>query len=767
MRWGILKRGARREPNWYFYGVRRYYFLLLICCLLGAQTLFAKNAWESYALPVPFRGAALSGEKLWVATPAGIRVMDRFGKSELYSSEDGLETADQADVFALPDGEVLGVSDRGLIARKSPTGSFRVVNRSFAETDRKLYPGIGKLAWPVLLLPFEGSLALFDLKTGRAVLSLVQIGSRRIENHPVTALLVRGDTAYVALGDSVYCRSMRWDSLAQDRSLADPSTWTQVLPGAPVDTVRKMAFRGDSLVVSSQTGSLAIDALGRETSSCSDSLCVVRVRGEVRSDADFYGQGRSLVDKILEDAGGRLWFVGSEQVWVDDGSLHLVSEWEGFPLSLVHTLASDPAGGVVAWSLDKMVRNQGGTWGSAFQVNATGYPDDSWQNFAQPLKSLSVGGNGTVAVGLWGAGLLQLGTGAAPELENWYSPVGSGCITGYDGGDYTLVRGVTATPDGSGYLFSYVQPESVYGLGYLGHDGVIRCVGGLGRSSHAGMVEAKASADGSVWDIYVAWGASLATSGEGGVDHYRVSPPATQDGSFAPFLEQQIYSMVGYPRDFSLSPDGSRLWVAGISSLGYWEPGDSVVKSVPYLQGYSGGELTAIALDVQGGIWLGTLGKGAYRLSMLNASPDSLVAVQYLPRNGLLSTRVYDIALDPVQGMVWFGQDVGVSSYRYVQVRDASAFMQAGAPPVVAFPNPFRPGVHNAVNFENLREDAVLYLLDAAGNKVCVFKGEALRGGRIVWDGTNSQGKWVAPGLYHYWVVAAGKTARGKLMVEY
>lgn len=744
----------------------RFFNLLIVLVCLVVATANAASPWTSYAYPSPFQGAALASGKLWIATPAGVRSMDANGNSELYSSEDGLQAANQQSVFALPDGGVVSLSAGGLIARKTAQGNFQVVNRSFAEAGRTILAGRGAIAWPILVLPFNGSLAFYDLNQNRSLISLVQIGGLRLEAAPVTASVVRDDTLWVALGGSLFRRTMVWDSLANDRFLADPSTWNEITRADAPDTILGMAFRGDSLMLSAHEGTLYYDAQGKETSACLNSGCVVKTGGTERKEAALYRNGASLVKWVWQDSQGRYWFVGAEQAWIDDGGLREISAWSGFPLSVVHTLAPDPAGGVVAWSHGQITRYRSGQWETPYTVSDPVFVDGITNAKGLYVKSMAVGFDSTLAIGSWGTGLLRLDAQHPMSLLDWYTPPRKGCLTGYDGSTYTLVRGIAATPDSSGFLFTYVMPNGTYGLGFLGYDGTTSCQTGIGSSSNAGLLAIQPNADGLSWSVFVGWGASLATDLEGGIDHYLMEPPAKNQGSIVAQLQQSLPSHVGYPRDMELASDGT-LWVAGASSLGFWQAGDTAVHAVTYLQSYNGGELTALEVDVQNNIWLGTRGKGAYRLSMLNQSPDSLTAVQILPKDGLLSSQIYDIAIDARQGVVWFGLDVGLSAYRYSQVRDASKFMTAGAPAVKVYPNPFRPRDHAAAYFENVREDAIIYLLDAGGNRIRTFQGNALKGGRLAWDGTNSQGKRVAPGLYHYWIVAGGKTARGKLVVEF
>jgi flagellar hook assembly protein FlgD len=59
-----------------------------------------------------------------------------------------------------------------------------------------------------------------------------------------------------------------------------------------------------------------------------------------------------------------------------------------------------------------------------------------------------------------------------------------------------------------------------------------------------------------------------------------------------------------------------------------------------------------------------------------------------------------------------------------------------------------------------------VYIFDSSGKRVRFFNENELRGGALIWDGKNENGKLVAPGLYHYMVKNGKKTAKGKIIVE-
>jgi len=206
------------------------------------------------------------------------------------------------------------------------------------------------------------------------------------------------------------------------------------------------------------------------------------------------------------------------------------------------------------------------------------------------------------------------------------------------------------------------------------------------------------------------------------------------------------------------------LWAISNSKIFYLAQNEW--KEPSSIRGFDGGAISSLKTDAQSGLWISTLGEGAYLLSRVNNSPDSLTAKHFKTRNGLLNEMIYDIAIDTVKGKVYFAHDLGLSVYSTAIVRNASNYMQGDAPKPIAYPNPFRPKLHSAVRIDYISENSTVYIFDSSGKRVRFFNSSELRGGQLSWDGKNEKGQLVAPGLYHYMVKDGKKTAKGKIMVE-
>jgi len=432
-----------------------------------------------------------------------------------------------------------------------------------------------------------------------------------------------------------------------------------------------------------------------------------------------------------------------------------------FPLERVNAIYVLSGGGAIAWGDNyyNFSRMQNGQWGEPFKANANLFNDDQ-KNY--DTKSLAMLPNGYFAAGIWGPGLLIFDSGT--QIAKWFhsNTTGNTCPTEYsnraDAG-WTIVQGLVPAPDFSGYIFSYVS-EINYGLGFVDNNGVNHCIKANSVSPVAFSIIAREN-ETKEWEIYAAWRNAL-ESENGGVDLYKVLP-SKNSKDFSPIWKNGWTLPFGSPIEFAFDSKGI-LWAISNSKIFYLAQNEW--KEPSYIRGFEGGIISALETDAQNGLWIGTHGDGAYLLSKINNSPDSLTAKRFRTRNGLLSEMVYDIAIDTIKGKVYFAHDLGLSIYSTTIVRSASNYMQSDASKPIAYPNPFRPKLHNAVTIDYISEKSVVYIFDSSGKRVRFFSADELRGGAVVWDGKNESGKLVAPGLYHYMVKDKNKTAKGKIMVE-
>jgi hypothetical protein len=470
-------------------------------------------------------------------------------------------------------------------------------------------------------------------------------------------------------------------------------------------------------------------------------------------------------DRFLADPNS--WEIANKSL-EEDKKLSYVPSNLNFPLEKVKTISLISGGDAFAWGndFDLISRMQNGQWAEPFRANqnSSNYGDDQ-KNYL--TKSMAVMPDGSLAVGIWGPGLIAYDSRNFPA--GWWHSTNSNniCPTMFsnrvnDG--WTIVQGVAASPDLSGFLFSYVS-EANYGLGFVDNNGKARCVKNPEASSPVAFHIIARKSETGEWEIFVAWRNAL-ESRSGGIDFYSLNPPQSSE-NFYPSLKKKWPLSFGSPIDFAFDSRGV-IWAVSESKIFYLSQKDDEWKEPSYIRGFGGGIISALETDAQNGLWVGTLGYGAYSFSQINNSPDSLVAKQYKIKDGLLNETVYDIAIDTIKGKVYFAHDLGLSVYSTALVRSASDYMQNGSPKPIAYPNPFRPGRsdHGFITIDYISEKSSVYILDSSGKRVRLFRGEDLRGGAVVWDGRNESGKLVAPGLYHYLAADGKNTAKGKIIIE-
>ena len=412
---------------------------------------------------------------------------------------------------------------------------------------------------------------------------------------------------------------------------------------------------------------------------------------------------------------------------------------------------------------DYFVRVRNNELGWHFLANASSFYDGQKDATSSSLALLP---DGSFAMGRWGAGLLVFNN-AFPEaqLTYWFHSRNPGnannCPTEWGAAadeGWTIVQGLVPAPDYSGYIFSYVS-EAKYGLGFVNNSGNAACVKSSEASSPVAFSIIARQRETRDWEIYATWKYSL-SSKAGGIDFY-----LTPQNEFSPALQKKWTLPFDSPIDFAFDSRGV-LWAVSSSKIFYLDEKEDEWKEPSYIRGFNGGIISALETDARNGLWVGTLGDGAYWFSQINNSPDSLTAKRFRVKDGLLNETVYDIAIDTIKGRVYFGHDLGLSVYSTALVRNASDYMQSGSPKPIAYPNPFRPELHNSMKIDYISENSSLYILDSSGKRVRFFSGKDLQGGRAVWDGKNESGKLVAPGLYYYVASDKKNVAKGKIMVE-
>jgi hypothetical protein len=135
--------------------------------------------------------------------------------------------------------------------------------------------------------------------------------------------------------------------------------------------------------------------------------------------------------------------------------------------------------------------------------------------------------------------------------------------------------------------------------------------------------------------------------------------------------------------------------------------------------------------------WFATEGSGAFLMS-----EDGEEEILHLTKENspLFSNIVYDIAVDPGTGDVYFATTDGLVSLRYTATGSENAYAD-----VYAFPNPVQSNYEGIVAVKGLSRDSDFKVTDIAGN--LVYHGIST-GGQAIWDLKDIAGTRVSSGVY-------------------
>jgi len=740
---------------------KKIYCQILCVLLLGSVLSYGSKAIEGFSVPSEIHSATIYQNHLFLATDGGIRFYSGDNQSIVYTADDGLEATTYYSI-ASNEQSLYAVSANGLIVKQSALGGpFKVINRSFISGNAQVLKGLIHLEDSVLVLAFNDKLAFVDLISERSLISLTSIASHRLKTEIITALTVKEDSLYVAINNKVYVRKMKWSNMEEDLFLADPSTWNEYPITLPPDTIRAMAWLNDSLVVGSEKGTLYYNEKGQKTEASLNQASIT-IEDKELNDSLLFKNDSSLVEWVLKTENG-VYFIGPSTVIYREGAkMADVSAWNLYTLGPAHQIIALNTGGIFAASpYGDFSLSDGYTWTPKQQINFTPYKFE-FESVIQKMKSISIDNDGNLLYGLWGGGfILYKNTGL--EFKKYISP-STTCIDEFLD-DYIVTIGSTPAPDQSGFFVSYWS-SSNYGFAYIDLEGEVSCANGVGSSSYPGPLQVIASPeDPDQWVLYSSAGNVSDVGGSGSLDVFSFTKPSKTGGRLVD-VELKTYDGPNKERivDMDFDPSG-RLWVAGHTSLGYLDSEDDEIRLPHKISGFSGVSNSSLEVDVQGNIWLGS-NRGAYRFSPKKGSPDTLTTLHWQAKDGLVSDVIYDIGIDSVQGMIWFGHDIGVTRYTRNDLRKADAFMTDDSPrKTIAYPNPFKPKVHGIMIIDYVAEDARVQIFNAGGALVRSFVKEDLLGGKLEWDGTDSKGRLVAPGVYHYLVKKGSKVEKGKLLI--
>ena len=166
--------------------------------------------------------------------------------------------------------------------------------------------------------------------------------------------------------------------------------------------------------------------------------------------------------------------------------------------------------------------------------------------------------------------------------------------------------------------------------------------------------------------------------------------------------------------------------------------------------------ITDIEVDGGNRKWMATASAGIVLLS----SDGSTIIEQHTTDNSpIISNVIYDLQLNHKTGELFIVTDKGLMSYR-----TNATYEDPNYSTVKVFPNPVRPNFNGLITIQGIRYDSDVKITDVAGN--LVYKTTS-NGGTASWNGQTLDGQKVATGVYLIWTAAKTGAGRkvGKVLV--
>ena len=153
--------------------------------------------------------------------------------------------------------------------------------------------------------------------------------------------------------------------------------------------------------------------------------------------------------------------------------------------------------------------------------------------------------------------------------------------------------------------------------------------------------------------------------------------------------------------------------------------------------------VTAITVDGANRKWIGTLNSGVYFMSS-----DGTQQLEHFTKENspLFSNAISSLAINPEDGEVFIGTDLGIISYRSTATEGVESC------DIFAFPNPVNNKYEGVVAIKGLTQDASVKITDVSGS--LIYQTKAL-GGQAIWNGKNLKGEKAASGVYMVFSTAA------------
>ncbi|MBF0431242.1 MAG: gliding motility-associated C-terminal domain-containing protein [Fibrobacteria bacterium] len=725
-----------------------FYILGVLAMISPLQALIGD--WQSWThLDAIVCLKTFEGE-VYAGTSGGIRKINPVNNHETIFNNpvDGFWDVDIAGMTITGDNKLWVAAHSGILYQLASSNEWQTIDRGFASINWRLNTRAVSSVDKYILLGFNKGLSFFNCENGQVDINLTSFGESReasvLSVHPTGKWLYIGTSAGVFRG-KIYWEDVRnppesgeygnifnpqiWEFIDSSSTIGlitgEPDNIQYYPSGSSITAPEGIAIPGNGLEVNGETYG---------------SLSTMEALTEV--DGIIFAGGPSGLHKI------------------ENGKIHSITNKHSLPSGRVANVrVSDK--GVYIWNLSMdgafstgVYRLQGNSWQA--------YPGFALSQGLEPIlnrmQSLQIRSEDEFYLGNWGFGILHYKNQGQVVYTNQNS-----CLDDVVGIPNYVVAWSTVSWKDRGLFTSLYRLEGSFSLAFLNYESNnITCYGQEIVQSTALMPS----------QLSISRDSLLFVSTESGVESYLIEETASGISLShkwhldpPPTTEARISS--------TILDDFDRLWVVTTDKLFYLDEYLLKLKQAEEdvhkenqpdmsLTGLEqpGAENCHHAIKDEGGtLWLGCSN------GLFNIIPGEKTPVReykrFRNRDGLLSEEITHMHLDKQTGHLWMVTENGLN-----RLESSGRTISSTLKSAKVYPNPFRAH-HQYVIFEDITVSSMVYVFNQSGDMVFSATADESSGGQVKWDGKNTSGNKVKPGVYYYVIKSGSRVVKGKLILAW
>ncbi|MBU3742763.1 MAG: hypothetical protein FGM24_10865 [Candidatus Kapabacteria bacterium] len=742
--------------------LRTVLLIALLAAAIGAsaQSLVLTD-WNTYSSLNTVRAATVDPSyRIWCATSGGVFVHDPAdGTTKEFRNIDALTSLDVTTIASDPQtGDVYVGAFDGSIDVVSSTfrwRSIRDIRRASQYQRRRINDLL--VVGRTLYIATDFGIVTYDVERRLFKETVDRIGSLQ-EKTPVTSISILRDSIWAATPGGVVVAPLNVQTLRQ------PSVW-RIL-----DTAQGIATTGTTIVRTNGT-----------------SMFVVAGTNVLRYNGSRFDTLRTTLSPILnlsfiDDLGYISTEFGTQDVrgvptapWPTTLLGHTTyrrkdGTWEFVGFLYNAGLARMDMAGVVtpvvinspstAQFTDLQVDKFGNLWAASYnQLSKTGsgaamFDGQTWRGYTSATSSIptnsiyriSVLRDGRVILGTWGRGAYEIGdNGAVAKVYDQNTTA----LGGIDG-DASFVLVGDAMLDRKGTLWMVNEQAGDRMLVSIDAEGTSRRYGYCSEPRNNYFRPLAIDAAGNKW---------LGGPGGNGVVAYNErSTPDDPSDDICVTVRSSITNLPDNVVNALTLDNNGALWIGTAKGVAVISAPTTVTSTtIPFVRrvsALSAVQVNDIYVDALNYKWVAT----AAGVFVLNEDGTEVLASISTSNSPILNDNVRSVTVDGTTGRAWFGMFEGLSSVQTQSITPNLTY------DLRCYPQPYRPSDGSQLIIDGLASDSDVRILTPGGNLVQAMQ---TRGRQALWDGRDTQGRVVPPGVYivHARSASSSEASVAKILV--